>query len=447
MVFIHLINNINSINDYKLKANFLSNYNSFLKFWGLEYKKIYEQKIINNKKRPIGPQFASIILSDEIRPEWIEKNEKIPIFFPNIYENVSKGKILVEFFINEKRMPAVVLEEDKIIFNFDPEETVRFLMLEKYFIRSRPFFTKLPIHPHYLPGVLRTAINNALFFVKKKEKVEFPSWPIEKSIETIRWIFLRCFEIMNSKKIKPKFWPKNKKYAIALTHDVETGEGFKRIKMLSDPEEKHGLFSCWNFLSNHYRMDYHKIDELIKNGHEIGSHGFNHDGKLPFLNKEKMEIRLDNCSGLIKKYNIKGFRSPFLLRTDEMFDAISKRFFYDLSIPDTERESQVGMFNGCCTVFPFMINGMVELPITLPQDSRLLSTGFKGEKILDLWMKKLEWIKAVGGVAVLNTHPEKHLSGNKKMSEVYEKFLKKISIDDDAWIAKPYEIAEWWKQR
>jgi len=420
-----------------------------LKFWGLSYKKKYEKQIDVNRKNPSGPQLVNIVLSDKIKPFWIEKNENISIFFPNIYENNSNGESLVEFIVDEKKIPAVVLEKNKIIFNFDPDETVKFLMFEKYFIKSRPFFTKIPIHPHYLPGELRTTINNLLFlFKRKKEVVEFPSWPIEKSVETIRWIFLKCLELIDNKKIKvDNFWPKGKRYAIVLTHDIETGKGFKRIEMLSDIEEKYGLSSCWNFLGKHYNLDSEKIKKLIQNGHEIGSHGFNHNGKLSFLDKKKIKKRFKQCSEIINKYHIKGFRSPFLLRTDNLFDVISKDFFYDSSIPDTEVESQVGMFNGCCTVFPFMINGMVELPLTMPQDSRLLSTGFKGKGIVNMWMKKLEWIKSVGGLAVLNTHPEIHLSGNKKMVDVYDQFLQNISKDKKAWIANPYEVAKWWKQR
>jgi glycosyltransferase involved in cell wall biosynthesis len=48
--------------------------------------------------------------------------------------------------------------------------------------------------------------------------------------------------------------------------------------------------------------------------------------------------------------------------------------------------------------------GYVELPYTLPQDSTLFL--LLGEKTIEVWRRKLDWIVAHGGMALVNIHPD-----------------------------------------
>ena len=138
------------------------------------------------------------------------------------------------------------------------------------------------------------------------------------------------------------------------------------------------------------------------------------------------------------------FSNPSLLRSGRLFGILPQFFDYDSSIPDTEIYSPIGNHNGCCTVFPFFINNLLELPLTIPQDAVLLNLGFSPEKIFSVWINKLNWIKSIGALAVVNTHPDPHYSGNTKMSKLYEKFIENVVKDPNAWIANPCEIAEYW---
>ena len=49
-------------------------------------------------------------------------------------------------------------------------------------------------------------------------------------------------------------------------------------------------------------------------------------------------------------------------------------------------------------------SGYVELPYTLPQDSTLFL--LLCEKTTDIWRRKLDWIAAHGGMALIDTHPD-----------------------------------------
>lgn len=419
----------------------MANFKETCSFFGIKTKSFGDNIEINTKKVIFRNKILKLVLDTELRPSWQGK-DYVRIFVPEIYETNDQRKVLAYFEFSNQKIPAILQTNKKVIFNFDPEKTIASLLYEKYFIKKRPIYTYLPFHYHKIP--CRVFLNNLQTIVKKNfYKKKFPDWPIESSVETLRYLILK---LANKKIQKKTFWPKNKKYAIALTHDVDTQTGFKNIPFLLKVEEKYGLTSLWNIVGHYYKIDYKYLDMLAKQGHEIGLHGFNHDNKLPFLKKTDIELRLQKCSELLQRYEIKGFRSPSLLRSDKLFEVLPKFFSYDSSIPDTEVYSPIGNNNGCCTVFPFIINGLVELPLTIPQDAVLLNLGYNPKKVYSIWINKLKWIKSVGGLAVINTHPEKHFSGNKIMSELYEDFIEEVIKDSEAWITNPYDIVKYWNK-
>jgi peptidoglycan/xylan/chitin deacetylase (PgdA/CDA1 family) len=353
---------------------------------------------------------------------------------------VSKGKlegeVLAYFSDGIEKFPAIVIVSGSVIFNFDPEETIHFLISERYHVNRRPLYTFLPFHYHRVPGNVRVLISRLFYFSKihSYRSFYFPSWFIERSVELIRSVFLNTLSILEGNRINTlPFWPNSKDFSIVLTHDVDTNKGFRMISRFIEIEERYGLKSSWNFVSRHYDIDSELLDSLIKKGYEIASHGYNHDNKLPFLDKRVIEKRLLECLEFLSRYNVEGFRSPSLFTTKELYEILPKFFSYDSSIPDTE------LFRGSCSVFPFTIGNLVELPLTLPMDSTLI--------FYRIWMEKMDWIKRIGGLVVVTTHPEPHFSGNKKMLNIYERLISRITYEPKAWIDRPREIAKWWRER
>jgi hypothetical protein len=127
---------------------------------------------------------------------------------------------------------------------------------------------------------------------------------------------------------------------------------------------------------------------------------------------------------------------------------------YDASTFDTDPfEPQP---DGVRTIFPFWVpgdrsGGYVELPYTLPQDSTLFL--LLKETNIDIWIRKVDWVAAHGGMALLNVHPD-YISfagrgGSSEYSaELYERFLKHVSARyrDAAWFALPKEVASYVSQ-
>lgn len=380
----------------------------------------------------------------KIRNSWLD--EEVTVHFPALYENSTNGEVLAYFLGPAGKIPVIVRNETGIVFNFDPEDTVKKLLLRKAF-NKRPYYTYLPFHYHLVPGKIRLIIAKLMVFASKTRTSDnsYPAWPLDPSLDTIRQIYLNTLRLID-KEIKPvPFWPGNKKYVLMLTHDIDTEEGFRNIYRFAELEEEYNFRSCWYVVGKHYKLDFSLLNLLLKKGFEIGLHGDNHDNKLAFLAVSKMEERFKECLPLIDKLDMRGFRSPSLLRTSRLMEKVSAFFLYDSSIPDTANFPSSG--NGCGTVFPFFVNNLIELPVTIPPEGTLLSRGFTPEGILNMWLEKLSWIKKVGGVAVLITHPEPQLSGNKAMLEIYRQFLRELSTDKEAWLALPWQVANHWRER
>jgi peptidoglycan/xylan/chitin deacetylase (PgdA/CDA1 family) len=419
-------------------------------FWEDEYKEVRNLDrgssarkngvFISSGKVIKKNSFMSLVVNEKLRPEWISKGERINVFVPRLFKNLSKGEVLADFLHKEKRFPAIVKEKGRIIFNFSPVETIKTIIGEKYYKPKRRLYTYFPIHMHVLPGELRRIMKKALFMFQR-EKSRFPSWPVDKSVELLRHVIFRSITITGGRITGKIKWPKGKRYVVCITHDIETGLGFKIMPRLLKIEKKYGLKSSFGIVSNHYRLDHPLLDKMAKDGNNFYLHDYNHDNKLIYLGQKGMQKRFDKMGVFRNRYNAVGFRSPCLLRSEALFAAVEKNgYLYDSSVPDTENPSQISERNGCCTVFPYMIGNLVEIPITMPQDALLI---FKKKNLFNVWTKKLEFIKQIGGIAVMNIHPEPHLSGNKENLIIYEKFLEYISKDKSAWITTIEKLADY----
>ncbi len=70
-----------------------------------------------------------------------------------------------------------------------------------------------------------------------------------------------------------------------------------------------GFKSSWNIVPYKYPIDKGIINYINDAGHEIGIHGYNHDGKL-YYSEKIFNQRVPFINQAIKKYNAVGFRSP-----------------------------------------------------------------------------------------------------------------------------------------
>lgn len=194
-------------------------------------------------------------------------------------------------------------------------------------------------------------------------------------------------------------YPNNNSCAIISTHDVEDEEGFNFIPKLIELEEKFGIKSSWNIVPYKYKIDEGIIRLIKESGHEIGIHGYNHDGKLYYSEKIFNE-RATYINEALKKYEAVGFRSPMVHRNLKWLQKLNIK--YDASCFDYDPFQPFP--GGTGSIWPFVIGKFVELPYTMPQDHTIFYV--LKEKEITIWKNKAKWISENKGIILLLTHPD-----------------------------------------
>jgi peptidoglycan/xylan/chitin deacetylase (PgdA/CDA1 family) len=246
-----------------------------------------------------------------------------------------------------------------------------------------------------------------------------------------------------------KGWPDGKQFGFVLTHDVEGSRGMKRVRQVSELEERLGFRSSFNFVAQDYPVPESLRRNLRERGFEIGLHGLHHNNNLyksEYVFKKTAKV----INAHLAKHSCIGFRSPAMYHNLDWIHSLNIR--YDSSTFDTDPyEPQP---DGVGTIFPFWVpstngtGGYVELPYTLPQDFCLFIL-FQ-ERSPAIWKNKLDWIAENGGMALVIVHPDymRFASAKSKIdeypAEYYTEFLQYVRghYAGRYWHGLPREAAD-----
>lgn len=301
-------------------------------------------------------------------------------------------------------------------------------------LRNRIYYGLKP----FIPQSVRTAVRGRLARRLRKQVGEV--WPI----------------MPGSERLPEKWpgWPGDKKFALVLTHDIESKVGLSRCRSLMQLELELGFRSSFNFIpEGNYRVPAELREELTARGFEIGIHDLKHDGRL-FTSRRNFKRRAARINRYAREWGASGFRSGFMLRNLDWLHDLDVK--YDASTFDTDPFEPEP--DGGHTIFPFWVpypdsnsssEGYVELPYTLPQDSTLFLV--LRETTPEIWMRKLDWIAEHGGMALLDVHPDyMSFSGSRQTTTsypaaLYREFLTyvKTKYSGKYWHALPKEVANY----
>jgi hypothetical protein len=333
---------------------------------------------------------------------------------------------------------------EDVVLSLDPNARLLESWSESYGGDSRGGGVKrAAMHAYYrvrpaLPRPVQISARRA--FSRIQARRAFPRWPVETSLHDLLDRLLTEAASLAGEPvpwIAP--WPQGRDWTLVLTHDVERSGGYENIDILAEVETETGFRSSWNLVPERdYEVSDVDVQRLWGDGFEVGVHGLRHDGR-DLESAATVAERLPKIREYAERWGAVGFRSPATHRDWDLMPRLG--FEYDSSYPDTDPFEPMG--GGCCSWWPYFIDDLVELPITLTQDHTAFVILRRGDE--SLWVEKTEFLRDRGGLAVLITHPDYMLSGERV--ESYRRFLERYAEDPSAWRALPRDVAAWWRRR
>ena len=140
------------------------------------------------------------------------------------------------------------------------------------------------------------------------------------------------------------------------------------------------------------------LEGIRNRGFEVNVHDLNHDGSL-FLEEREFQRRADRINKYVADFGTQGFRSGAMFQNQDWYSAFD--FSYDMSVPNVAHlEPQRG---GCCTVMPYFIGKILELPLTTIQDYSLFH--ILDDYSIDLWKHQIDLILKRNGLII--HHPSR----------------------------------------
>ena len=342
------------------------------------------------------------------------------------------------------------LKEAVISLQFDADQAVENLRHERY-----------AAHFREEGSVLNELVRKAYYFVRPLlgvpvrrhlqkmhlrgwEDITFPAWPVDTTVERIHKKLLALSLRAKGMERVPFiwFWPDGYSSCLIMTHDVEDEPGKRFCSKLMDLDESAGLRSSFQVVpEDRYVVTREFLDSIRNRGFEVNVHDLKHDGRL-YAEHDEFLIRAKRINAYAREFAAEGFRSGILYRNADWYHAFE--FSYDMSIPNVGHlDPQRG---GCCTVLPYFIGDIVELPLTCTQDYTLLQ--IMGDYSIDLWKRQIDIIRQSYGLISFIVHPDYVIKD--KAQAIYKSLLnhlRELCSTGAMWSPLPREVASWWRQR
>ena len=346
----------------------------------------------------------------------------------------------------------VTVNGSSICLPFDPTRVIEDLHREQYMLSSagapRTVTGQGAIRNLYylIRPLLQVSIRKHIqkLYFHGWEHVPFPSWPVDRTVETIfDQLLLLALRQRGGKKIPfIWFWPDGAPTCTIMTHDVETQTGVEFCSQLMDLNDSFGIKSSFQIVpEKRYPVPTEFLDDIRNRGFEINVQDLNHDGLL-FSDRQTFLTRAERINHYGKVFGALGFRAGVLYRNTDWYGALD--FSYDMSIPNVAHlDPQRG---GCCTVMPFFIGKILELPVTTTQDYSLFN--ILNDSSIQLWKRQVSLIREKHGLISFIVHPDYII--DERARSIYKELLGYISdlrAQRQTWIALPKEVAEWWRLR
>ncbi len=346
----------------------------------------------------------------------------------------------------------VVADGSSLRLPFNPTEIIANVRYERYTSNSNgrenaPTATSVLRKAYYLTRpFLPVSVRKRLqkMHLKGWKNISFPRWPVdasvERTLEKLMTLLLRTHSMNRIPFIW--FWPQGYPSCAVMTHDVETLRGRDYCHQLMDLDDAYSVKSSFQVVpERRYSVSETFINSIWNRGFEVNIHDLNHDGHL-VSDRRRFRQRAKQINQYGRAYGAAGFRSAALYRNLDWWEDLD--FAYDMSVPSVGHlEAQQG---GCCTVMPFFVGHILELPVTVVQDYSLFH--ILNQFSADLWVQQINSISEHHGLLNFIVHPDYVIQ--REAQDTYILLLAHLARLRDQmriWIALPQHVNDWWRLR
>jgi hypothetical protein len=343
----------------------------------------------------------------------------------------------------------VVFHDSQVYLPFDPTEVIENLRLERYAAAHDSTFRRFAKHAYYrLRPILHRSVRKEIQKLQLNgwggARLPFPAWPVDRTVENIcERLLLLALQATGACRIPfIWFWPERASSCAVMTHDVESQVGRDACTELMDIDDRFGIKASFQIVpERRYSVSRQFLASIRDRGFEIVIQDLNHDGRL-FDERNEFLRRAALINEYARVYGAKGFRAAVLYRRPDWYQAFD--FSFDMSIPNTAHlDPQRG---GCCTIMPYFIENILELPVTTTQDYMLFH--LLEERSTDLWKRQVELITEKNGLVSFIVHPDYLISHEVK--SIYKDLLlhlREVQAQRRIWVTLPSEVDRWWRTR
>jgi len=209
-----------------------------------------------------------------------------------------------------------------------------------------------------------------------------------------------------------------------------------------DLDDSYGIKASFQVIpEKRYEVSDKYVRDIRSRGFEFNVHDLNHDGHL-YREWAEFVRRAAGINDYVHRYNARGFRAGAMYRKQEWYDAFE--FSYDMSVPNVAHLEP--MRGGCCTVMPYFIGKIVELPLTAVEDYSLFH--ILNDYSTNLWKRQLALISERNGLMSFLAHPDYLIE--RRARRVYESlidYLRQMIACEKIWAALPGDVDRWWRER
>jgi len=400
-----------------------------------------------NERYRCSEKFFDLVLSEQL-----SSDEGFFRFGPNAIcygRSCSGARGSQPEFLLYDAMKDVLVDDGKLSLPFDPTEIIDNLRMEHYAntwameSSFKHFLRRLYYHLRPLTSLtMRKQIQK--FHSRNWKERSFPKWPVDTTVEDIcEALLLMSMGAKGLKRIPfVWFWPDGASSCLTIGHDVETKIGRDHCADLMDVDDSFGIKAAFGIVpEKRYEVSSSLLNLMRTRGFEVVIQDLNHDGRL-FDSKTEFLRRAKIINRYGREYGAKGFRAAILYRKSDWYNALD--FAFDMSVPNVAHlDPQHG---GCCTVMPYFIGDVLELPVTATQDYTLFHV--LGERSIDLWKAQVDLILRKNGLMSFIVHPD-YVIDHDTLS-VYKDllgYLRELREKALIWCALPSDVDSWWKAR